>query len=423
MLSFIAIIIPTLTSILLYMFWSRKVVLLEFLALFACSFIGVGIVKLIADNSNTTDTEFWNGTKNEVRYYEAWDEEVPCRHPVYCTRYYECNCDENGSNCSTCSEEYVCGYEHAYDVDYHPQYWMLYTTLGNWSISQNEYNRLKNIYGNNKFVDQHRTYHSIDGDAYSSVWNGELDKLEMVSDSRTYTNRVQASSSVFNFPEVTADEKARYKLFDYPKIINNRQDHILGIVDKSAEKRMDILNGLLGPKKQVTAFILVFKNATISAANLQEAYWKGGNKNEFIVCIGLDKSNKANWCKVISWTEVAEPKITVRNFILQQDTFNLSKIADYMYTELDTKFKRKHFKDFEYLSIPMTPGQLLAALITSAILNILIAIWAVYNEFEDTKEFISEKFSLRPLIDKIKDTCSNIVNWFNNIWNRIFKIK
>lgn len=423
MLSFIAIIIPTLTSILLYMFWNRKVVLLEFLALFACSFIAVGIVKLIADNSNTSDTEFWNGTKNEVRYYEPWDEEVPCRHPIYCTRTYECNCDSKGENCSTCTEEYVCGYEHAYDVDYHSEYWMLYTTLGDWSISQQEYNRLKNIYGNTQFLDQHRDYHSIDGDAYSSVWKGELEKLEIVSDSRTYTNRVQASSSVFNFPEVTADEKSRYKLFDYPKIINNRQDHILGMVDNPAEKRMDILNGLLGPKKQVTAFILVFKNATLKAADLQEAYWKGGNKNEFIICVGLDNTNKATWCKVISWTEVAEPKITVRNFVLQQDKFNLSEIADFAYSELSTKFKRKRFRDFEYLSIPMTSGQLLAALITSVILNIIIAIWSVYNEFEDTSEFIKEKLTLRPLIDKIKSLIARIAQWFNNTWNKIFKIK
>lgn len=405
------------------MFWNRKVVLLEFLALFACSFIAVGIVKLVADNSNTSDTEFWNGTKNEVRYYEPWDEEVPCRHPVYCTRTYECNCDSKGENCSTCTEEYICGYEHAYDVDYHPEYWQLQTTLGSYGISQTEYNRLMTIYGNKTFVDQHRDFHSIDGDMYSSVWKGELDKLEMVTESRTYTNRVQASSSVFNFPEVDSSDRANYKLFEYPKIYNLQQRHILGYFNKDDEHKMDILNGLLGPKKQLAAFICVYRNTTIKAADLQQAYWKGGNKNEFIVCIGIDNANSIQWCKCFSWSEVAEPKITIRNFVMAQNKLNNSDLAEYMFKELDTKYKRKQFKDFEYLSIPVTPGQLQAAVIITAILNILIAIWSVYNEFEDTSEFIKERFTLRPLIDKIKAIFSQFSQWCNNTWNKIFKIK
>jgi hypothetical protein len=423
MLSFIAIIIPTLTSLLLYFFWNRKVVLLEFLALFATSFIAVGIVKLVADNQNTSDTEFWNGTKNEVRYYEPWDEEVPCRHPIYCTRTYECNCDSKGENCSTCTEEYICGYEHAYDVDYHPEYWQLETSLGSYGISQTEYNRLVALYGNRSFVELHRDYHSIDGDMYSSVWKGELEKLEMVTQSRTYENRVQASKSVFNFPEVDSATKANYKLFEYPPIIGLQQRHVLGYIDNDAEHHMDIVNGLLGPRKQLAAFICVYRNTTITAADMQEAYWKGGNKNEFIVCIGIDNANNIQWCKCFSWSEVAEPKITIRNFIMDLKVLKLTEIADYMYKELDTKFKRKRFRDFNYLSIPVTSGQLQAAVIITVILNILIAIWSVYNEFEDTKEFIQDKFTLRPFFDKIKELISQFTQWCNNIWNMIFKIK
>jgi len=423
MLSFIAIIIPTVTSLLLYFFWNRKVVLLEFLALFACSFISVGIVKLAADSSNTTDTEFWNGVKQEVRWYQEWDEEVPCRHPVYCTRTYECNCDSKGENCSTCTEEYICGYEHAYDVDYHPQYWYLVTSINSYGISELEYNRLLNLYGNKSFVDQHRDFHSIDGDMYSSVWKGQLDILEMVTEQHTYENRVQASKSVFNYPDVDTSDIRTYKLYEYPPIINNHQQHALGIADKAVEHKLDILNGLLGTKKQLTASILLFRDKTIKAADLQEAYWKGGNKNEFIVCIGVDKSGKATWCKPFSWSEIAEPKITIRNFVLDQDKLDLAAISDFMYKELDAKFKRKDFKDFEYLSIPITSGQLQAAVIITAILNILIAIWSVYNEFEDTSEFIKERFTLRPLIDKIKSILAQIAQWFNNTWNKIFKIK
>jgi hypothetical protein len=269
----------------------------------------------------------------------------------------------------------------------------------------------------------HRDYHSIDGDMYSSQWKGQLDLLEIITQEHTYENHVQASKSVFNYPEVTPEEIKQYGLFEYPAVINDYQHHILGTVDKDAEHQMDILNGLLGSKKQLTSFIIVFRNKTVRAGELQEALWKGGNKNEFVVCIGVDGANNITWCRPFSWSEVAEPKITIRNFVHDQKTLNLSRLSEYMFTELSAKFKRKEFKDFEYLTIQMSPGQIQAAVITTIILNIIVAMWAVYNDLEDTSDFISEKLNLKPLKDKIKAKWNQFAQWCINLYNKFLSRK
>ena len=410
-LSLIGLIIPTLFAIFLYLFYDRKVVWWEFLILFAVSLASVGIVKLIADNSNTKDIEYWNGTKDEVQYYEPWDEEVPCTHS------YSCNCttDSKGNeSCSTC-------YMHPYDVDYHPAEWTLVTSIGNYSISENEYNRLVTKFGNKSFVNMNRDYHSINGNMYKAVWPRTDITLEGVTEKRSYENRPKASNSVFSYPTVDSTDRANYKLYDHPEVYGLVQKHILGYGDQTtgvAEHQMECLNGRLGPVKEIACFIMIFRNKTERAAELQEAYWHGGNKNEFSVCIGLDAANNVLWCKCFSWSEVAEPKITIRNFVTEMKVLNLSKVVTFMTPELTLKYKRKHFRDFNYLSIPMTSGQLIAALITTIIIDIGIAFFVVLNDVEDTDDNVEETINLKKFCNNIRKFFINIVNKFKSVLNK-----
>ena len=103
------------------------------------------------------------------------------------------------------------------------------------------------------------------------------------------------------------EEKDVYGLFDYPEIHDFKQNPILttGYTPSVQNvKLLDRVNAHLGSSKQCRIFLLVWENKSIDIAHYQEGYWKGGNKNEFIINIGIDSlTREIEWCHNTSWTE------------------------------------------------------------------------------------------------------------------------
>jgi hypothetical protein len=380
---FASLLIPIFTAIILLLFFKHKTLWWEFLIPIGVSLVIILIFKFAGEGFQTRDTEYWSDVVIESRYYEAWDEEVSCRHPIY-----EEQCSGSGEN-RTCYDVYV-GDEHSYDVDDHPRHWRAYTKLG-WTIgiSQNEYNRLKIKFNNETFKNLNRDYHSYDGDMYFSIWDGSDEKLEYTVKEFTYENRIQASNSVFNYPEPDTTDIKNYKLFTkYPDIgISNsipKQRHILGMDDKKAERKLEILNGRLGSKKQVRVFFMIFDNQPIRAGQLQQAMFGGGNKNEFIVAMSVDKDKNIQWCYPITWSENELLKIEVRNFVQQeQKKMDLSELVDFLYPKIEKDFVRREFAEFSYLKVEPSTSQIIWCLSLTLIVNIIISIFVISNRFDD----------------------------------------
>jgi len=366
---FLALLIPLFTAIILWFWFKHQTVWWEFFIPFAASIIIILIFKFTAEWSRTRDIEYWGSSVVIAEYYEDWNE--------YIHRTCTCCCDDEGNNCST----YDCSY-----VDYHSEYWIITDSNGeSIRITEKQYKELVNKFKNEIFVNLNRHYYTNDGDRYVSTWDKTDEKLEPVITVHNYENRVQVSNSVFNYPEVSKNDIKEYKLYEYPEIYENyKQKCILGKSDDSiqnlAERKLQILNSKLSLKKQVKVFILLYNNLPVISANLQESYWKGGNKNEFIITIGIDDKMNVKWCKPFSWTEVAEIKIRVRNFVEKQDKLNLNELSDFLYKEIDDKFIRKQFKEFSYLSVEPTDGQTIAAFIVTLIINILCSLFVIKNE-------------------------------------------
>lgn len=366
-----AYIIPFLAAVVLYFWFRHKTTWFEFLAPIAASTIIIFSFKGCSEYVQTQDTEYWGGTLEKAEYYEEWSEwiEQTC----------ECCCDDEGNNCTT----YDCSYEQV-----HRAYWEVTSSTGEKvRISPAEFRRLAKKFGNKRRVELNRDYCcGNDGDKYVTKWQGEKDLHECVVTKHTYENRVQASHSVFNYPEVSEEEKKTYKLYEYPKIYDDyKQRCILGNGDATkdqAEKDLQYLNATLGGKKQVKVFILLFEDLPRQAGSKQEAYWKNGNKNELVITIGIDKNKNVNWCHVFSWTEVQEVKIEIRNFVSGMDRLNLQKIVDFAYNEIETKWDRKEFADFAYLDVPMTSSQLLWLFIITFIVNCIVSYLMVNNDLD-----------------------------------------
>lgn len=378
MIIWFAVLIPLVGAAALYWIFHHKVLIWEAGAMVAAPIIFIACAKGCSEWVQTRDTEYWGGYVTSAEYYEDWNERVSCRHPRPCSHR-----DKDGN-----TKHMNDGYYHSYDVDYHPEYWQLNTSVGEtFSTTKSRFDQFVTQFGNKKFVDLHRNYHTDDGDKYVATFMGEAEKLEPVTVERSYENRVQASQSVFNFKEI--DPKI-YGLFDYPKISGLTQPCVLGPgATFPAEKKLQYLNATLGAPHQVRLFILVFQNQPIQAATEQEAYWKRGNKNELVTCVGVDKDMAIQWAHVFSWTEVDEIKVEARNEIMGMKTLDLMKYIDWLGPAVQSKWVRKKFADFSYLTVEPSTTAVVWSFIGTLVITIGIGIWAVMNDADPARGGVS----------------------------------
>jgi len=363
--------LPVLVGLILYLVHqSIEVVKLSAIALVAIMIYTLVHQAIMKDNL-TRDTEWWGNYAVSVHYYDDWDEEVPCRHPIYCTRYYECG---DGKTSRTCSDTYVCGYEHSYDVDYHPEYWSMRFDNGQENtISRNSYLYYCELWGNKKhFVELNRDYHSNDGNDVACDWNRLPETSETMITEHNYENRVQASTSVFKAAKVDTGEVKKYKLFEYPLCVSQQQPILLGIqTTASNDKLLRYINGFYGSRKQFKLFICCWFNQSEITAEKQHSYWNNLNKNEFLVCLGLNKDSTVQWCKTYSWMDRPVLSVKTEQFFRDNKKLNLYRFANWLPKNIQAHWSRKHFRDFKYLKVELTQSQYTIIFIVVFVLSIL----------------------------------------------------
>lgn len=370
-----ALLIPVLVAVVLYKFFKHETLWWEFLVPFVASLLFVVVFKLLVERRQVASYEYWGSMVQRVEYYEAWDEWIE----QTCTS--TCCCDKDGNNCTTTS--YDCSYRR-----YHPAEYRLYTTTGEViTIDAAEYERVKKLFGAEQFIDLHRSYYTQDGDKYVCQWPGDSTTALPATTRHTYENRVKAADqSVFHFQKLSKEDVATYALKAYPKIQGfYTMDAVIG--DSSldalrANAKLQYLNGALGSQKQVRVFVLVFKDQPREAGLYQEWHWSGGNKNEFIVAVGIDHQRRVQWCHPISWTTNELLKVRVRDYVQAQATLNLCELADYLYLEVQERFERRQFKEFSYLSVEPPRGAVIAAYLLTLIINLCLSAWIVKNDLK-----------------------------------------
>jgi hypothetical protein len=412
MIDWFFIFIPILVSVIILLFWMKKVVWWEVLLLIVPSALIILFMNTIMVSYNTSDTEYLGSYIKKVNYYEPWDERVPCRHPIYCTRTYPCG---SAKSPRTCTSTYVCGHVHAYDVDYHPKYWTKEDNYKKeYDISHSDFIYLRKLFATNQyFVELNRDYHSIDGDAYYTNWAGEPERSSVITKEGSYTNKIRASHSVFKFEDITEKEVAKWSLYEYPEVSDYKQKVVLGKkVDGRTERKLQYINGYYGPKKQFKLFILFFKNQSMDVVNKQRSYWEGGNKNEFVVCIGVDNSGRFEWVDAFSWMSKPALEVEVEEFISRTEDVKLKKFADWLPSQVDAHWKRRDFNDFEYLQMELTETQLWWIMIILMIYNIAMSVWVINNESEN--KFIPDAFSNG--VDKVIQI---VKNFFANVYSKM----
>ncbi len=371
-----ALFIPFIAAFILYRYFRRETVWWELFLPLLVTLIFTFSMKFLIEKVQVSSKEYWGSMVDKIEYYQPWDEWIV----ETCTT--TCCCDDKGSNCSTIT------YDCSHSV-YHDAEWRIVTTTNEIiKISQSRYNALKSKLGNEKFVELNRDFYTIDGNEYCCQWQKDSANAEPVTTLHHYENRIKsADQSVFHFDNVSDADVKKYALKQYPSITEGyKMAAVIG--DSSADaleadKKLQYFNGLLGHKKEMRAFVLVFKDQPVIAASYQEWYWSGGNMNEFVICIGIDGQRNVKWCKVISWTENETIKAEVKSFIQAQGKLELGKAVDYAAVKIDNGFVRKDFKQFDYLTVEPPMWAVLLTYILALIMNAGIAVWVIRNQYQD----------------------------------------
>ena len=178
------------------------------------------------------------------------------------------------------------------------------------------------------------------------------------------------------------EDAAEYGLIDYSKF---RGDHDVVMVSSnlpdtfsisdSVQIRFQLLNAFAGSTSQIHVFILLYDaEKGIATALKQRAYWEGGNKNEFVVCLGLENPDSpvVKWCKAFSWCDVPSLETATESYFIEHKQLDLLKYSEWLNDNLHL-WKRKEFSDFKYLGVNMSAKRKFClALVTVLVCALLV---------------------------------------------------
>ena len=368
--------LPFLVAIFLLLFFRKETVWWEYVIVIIPSLLFFIITRCIMISVNENDVEYLGGYITKVRHYDEWDEWITRT----CSRQVPDGKDANG-NTKYRTEYYDCSYR-----DYHPERWTYFDDEGeeHWLYFKEEFDKIRLQFGTSmNFVDMHRDYYTIDGDAQDYYWDGNKSKIYTITNKHQYRNKIQNSRSTFNFIEITKKEADTLGLYDYPKIEEYDQNPILSKPPVDS-KSIRFLNGYYGREYQFRNYILLFNNSDIEISELQRSYWKGGNKNELVVCLGVDDSLNVKWCNAFSWCDAPTLEVRTESYFSEVDSLDLEGYSSMIIKCLENgEWERKEFADFDYIKSEVSTTQELILLILVALYNIGISIFVVLNKIRN----------------------------------------
>lgn len=195
-----------------------------------------------------------------------------------------------------------------------------------------------------------------------------------ITESSSYTNKVRSSNSIFKFEKISKEEAAEMGLLDYPAIYSHDAPCVLSndyIVSEDVNCLFRKFNARYAPEFQMRLYILVFDAGKgISLTEHQRAYWQGGNKNEFVVCIGMKPDGAIAWARAFSWADEQNKEIETAQWLMHHPNLDWNEFHDWLRWHL-TDWKRKEFKDFDYISITLPLWQTLCILLGVVLISIL----------------------------------------------------
>jgi hypothetical protein len=303
--------------------------------------------------------EVWNMPVLSVKYEEKWTEKESR------TRQVPCGTDSKG-NVKYRTEIY-------YVTETYGPYWTAnVSSVGKEQISKSDYMKWSKIWSNEKKVGVHKGSatgfnKAITGNIYQASWKGEFEKLYPWSTFHKYINKVRESENVFKFKEPSEELKKKYPrpadknnscpIFGYGYNINGKDILTLRRV-----------NATLGPSKQIH-IITILTNGDRGVIDDILSAWGGPNKNELVIFAGI-QSDIVRWIDVYSWLDNTELHGIIESSMVDKK-YSTDDLAKILLSNVPKKWKRKEFKDFDYMSVDIGTGWVVFAFILSAVTSVI----------------------------------------------------
>ena len=292
--------------------------------------------------------EVWNYKITSIEHHEKWTTREMR------TRQVPSGTDSKGNIIYRTETYYV--------TETHGPYWYANDEYGRKNFTNEDiYNYWAKFWNNQRQTGIHKGSsagwgNAITGRIFQCDWLGTFETIYPWSEINSYVNKVRVSrSSVFNLAEPT---KEQLKKYPRPADEKNARPVITygPSVDPDGVMFIRRVNANFGVSKQIHALIVVF-NAKDGRESINDVLtaWRGPNKNELVIFVGLEADRTIKWCEVHSWMDNTTLHAMVRDGISGKK-FDLVMIGGLLNDYIPKHWHRKHFRDFEYLKIDIHWG-------------------------------------------------------------------
>lgn len=354
------LLLPLLAIVLLSVVWTARIVWWEYLLVVAVPVVFVMTTRAVSVGSQVHDVEWVRLRATEGWYEESWN------------RYVHRTCT---SGSGKRRRTYDCSYVETIP----PRWWVKLSDGSRQNVASAEFERLRARWGGAAFVEMHRPSFTRDGDAWKAVWRGDSASLQPWAVERGWENRIHAARSVFGYGPVDTATRRRLGVVDYPMGSGSTLPQVLGVRDPRADETLRRRNVQTVRDSVPSLYLVVFEGKGPASGRAQEAHWEGGNRDEFVVCLGRDKG-RTTWVHAFSWTPDKKLVVEIRDLLEERDTLRLDQIADTIASHVLPRWKARDFHEFDYLRVEPTPRAIVLALILSLLACAGIGWWAVRND-------------------------------------------
>jgi len=251
-------------------------------------------------------------------------------------------------------------------TEYYGPYWSAIDEYGHdHSISSEKYEKWKKVWGNEKKVGIHRGSaagftKAITGGIFKCKWEGSIETLYPWSDVHTYKNKIRCSDSILKYKEPTESLIEKYPR---PADTNNLSP-IVGYGTKFAydeQLALRRINAMMGKRYQIHNLMLVFQGQDRGVVDDVLSAWRGPNKNELVVFVGVD-GRQIKWVEVHSWMDDTTIHAMLRDKIMADKILDINKYCKHLQDLVPKYWKRKEFAAFDYIDVEIHWGWFVGAL-------------------------------------------------------------
>ena len=347
----------------------KEVTWWEWLVGSAIGFVLALIFHGIISSSMTSDIETWSGQVTNATHHPWWRE----RYTVVVM--YTTGSGKNRQTHTRTETRYRD----------HPEHWTYESTLGTGifggGISEAKYAEISRVFECPPITTRGRKSGLVRGDPNIYVVMNKSGHIVPVVTTKTWTNKVQASPSVFTFGDVPES----VKVFDYPSNPSVFQSgRLLGVATALGLYEWDQMNARLGPIKKVNVVVVGFPAGTETMlGQYQEAKWLGGKKNDLVITFAGAPGRVPEWVYTFGWTEqeIVKRKLDAIVGQLIIDKMLIPKIEE----EVRANYIIKDWDKFDYLSIEPPGWSYIVFIILLIAAQVGFYIFAHMSEFK-TKE-------------------------------------